>query len=406
MALSDFIADRLLLYRFFLAAFFVWWGWTVAAGDLKVKKIPNRKILAGLAAALAALLLYALETALGGAGLSADYLGWRFYGYYLFSLAVSSAVGIFLWYGEVWPAGDAKFFMASLALLPLINYQIRSFPKTLWLSILINSFVLAAVYYIFRFLAQTYRGWKSGDQDRLRKWAAIRRDLLAGLNSLRGANSGRAALAAVSLFLIFFLYKTAAFALTGRLQQLVPDINLVFFLLFIGWDKVSRFVTGIKFKSALGLLVLGYFGYGLLNFRSELLLSVQYSVWNVLKFSVVLGAGRFVLVYLLEKFSTVEVSAAEVAPGMILSPRYFNIIRRDSFFEGGFEDSFRDGITEEEAGRLKEWVAKIPHESPKIEVLTGTPFAVWLFAGCLFQLVFNGNIFTSLGRLAGLVGSL
>jgi Flp pilus assembly protein protease CpaA len=190
MALSDFIADRLLLYRFFLAAFFVWWGWTVAAGDLKVKKIPNRKILAGLAAALAALLLYALETALGGAGLSADYLGWRFYGYYLFSLAVSSAVGIFLWYGEVWPAGDAKFFMASLALLPLINYQIRSFPKTLWLSILINSFVLAAVYYIFRFLAQTYRGWKSGDQDRLRKWAAIRRDLLAGLNSLRGANSG------------------------------------------------------------------------------------------------------------------------------------------------------------------------------------------------------------------------
>lgn len=406
MALSDFIADRLLLYRFFLAGFFLWWGWTVAAGDLKVKKIPNRKILAGLAAALAALLLYALETVLGGAGLSADYLSWKFFGYYLFSLAVSSAVGIFLWYGEVWPAGDAKFFMASLALLPLINYQIRSFPKTLWLSVLINSFVLGAVYYIFRFLAQTYRGWKNGDQDRLRKWEAVRQDLLSGLDSLRRGNSGKAAVFAVSLFLIFFLYKTVSFSLRGHLQHLVPDINLVFFLLFIGWDKVSRFVTGIKFKSVLGLLVLGYFAYGLLNFRSELLLSVQYSAWNVIKFSMLLGAGRFVLVHLMEKFSTVEVSAAEVAPGMVLSQRYFNIIRRDSFFNGSFEDSFRDGITEEEAGRLKEWVAKIPHESPKIEVMTGTPFAVWIFAGCLFQLVFNGNVFTSLGRLAGLVGSL
>lgn len=402
MPLSDIIADRLLVYRACLFAFFVWWGWTVAAVDLKIKKIPNRKVLAGLAAALAALLLYLLETVLGGAGHSANYLRWNYYGYYLFSLAASSAVAIFLWYGEVWPAGDAKFFMASLALLPLINYQVRSFPKTLWLSILINSFLLAAVYYIFRFLGQTYRGWKSRDQDMLRKWEAIRQDLLAGLNSLRGGNSGKAVLFAVSLFLIFFIYKTVSFSLRGHLQHLVPDINLVFFLLFIGWDKVSRFVTGIKFKSALALLVLGYFGYGLLYFRSELLLSIQYSAWNVVKFSLILGAGRFVLVYLLEKFSTAEVSAAEVAPGMILSQRYFNIIRKDSFFKGSFDDSFRDGITEEEAGQLKEWVAKIPHESPKIEVMNGTPFAVWIFAGCLFQLIFNGNVFTSLARLAGL----
>jgi len=406
MPLTDILADRLLVYRFFLAAFFLWWGWTVAAGDLKIKKIPNRKILAGLAAAFTALLLYALETVLVGAGVSTDYLRWSFFGYYFASLAISSAVGIFLWYGEVWPAGDAKFFMASLALLPLINYQIRSFPRTLWLSVLINSFVLGAVYYIYSFLVQTYRGWKSGDQDRLRKWEGIRRDLAAGLDSLRGGNSGKAAVFGVSLFLIFFLYKTVGFALTGRLQHLVPDINLVFFLLFIGWDKLSRFIAGVKFKSLVGLLVLGYFGYGLLNFRSELLLSVQYSAWNVLKFSVILGAGRFVLVYLMEKFSTVEVSAAEVAPGMILSQRYFNIIRRDSFFKGSFEDSFRDGITDEEAAQLKEWVARIPHESPKIEVMTGTPFAVWIFAGSLFQLVFNGNVFTSLGRLAGRVAGL
>lgn len=403
MPFSNLTPDRLLFYRLSLFAFFLWWGWAIAAGDLKSRKIPNRMVLAGLSAALAGLLLYALETALGGAGYSANYLRWNFYGYYLFSLAVSSAVGVFLWYSEVWPAGDAKFFMASLALLPLIDFQIRSFPRTLWLSILINSFALGGVYYVARFLAQTYRGFRDKDQDLLRKWEGIRQDLASRLKALGGDGYGNGLRYAASLFLIFFLYQIASGALRGHLQRLLPDLNLVFFLMFIGWDKVSRFISDMKkFRLLLGLACLAYFAYGLLNFRGELLLDARYSALNVLKFSVILGAGRFVIVYLLEKFSTVEVSAAELAPGAVLSQRYAEIIRRDPFFKDSFADSFRDGISQEEADLLKQWVARIPHANPKIEVMLGTPFALWIFAGALFQLVFNGNVFTGLRRLAGL----
>ena len=402
MSLANIAADRLLLYRIFLAGFFVWWGWTIAAGDLRSKKIPNRMVLTGLAVAAAALLLYLLETLLGRAGYSADYLRWNFYGYYLFNLAVPWGVGIFLWYGEVWPAGDAKFFMASLALLPLLNFQIRGFPRTLWFSVLINSFVLGAVYYVLRFLLMSYRGYKSKNQDLQRKWAGIRAELAAKAGDLRGGGIGKSGFYAASLFFVFLLHQVASAALRGELQRLVPDLGLLFFLLFIGWDKFSRLLSGPKFRWALWLASLGYLTYGMINFRDRLLLDMKYSGLSVLKFSVILGAGRFLLVYLMEKFSTVEVPAAEVAPGMILSRRYTDIIQRDEFFSGSFADSFRDGISQEEADLLREWGSRIPKENPKIEVMAGTPFAVWIFAGALFQVVFNGNFFTWLRRLAGL----
>ncbi|KAF0127692.1 MAG: hypothetical protein FD189_238 [Elusimicrobia bacterium] len=394
--------DRLLAYRVFLTGFFVWWGWGIAANDLRSRKIPNRMVLTGLYAAFATLSLFLLETLLGDAGQSGDYLLWNFYGYYLVSLALAVGVGFFLWYGEVWPAGDAKFFIASLALLPLIDFQIRGFPRSLWLSILVNSFVIGAVYYVFRFLSRAYRGYKHRDEELLLKIEGIRRDLAAGFRSFFDGGYGKSFLYAVSLFFIFFLYQVASVSFKGHLQRLVPDLSLLFFLLFIGWEKVSGFLSGPRLRLALGLLFVSYFAYGFVNFRSELLQGARYAALNVVKFSVILAVGRFLLVSLMEKFSTVEVPVSEIAPGMVLSRRYIDIVKKDEFFKDEFADSFRDGMTPEEAELLRRWGARIPRENPKIEVMEGAPFALWIFSGCLFQLVFSGNVFTFLKRFAGL----
>ncbi len=394
--------DRLLAYRVFLAGFFVLWGWGIAASDLKSRKIPNRMVLNGLYAALAAVALFTLETWLGDVGHSRDYLNWNFYGYYMVGLALAVGVGFFLWYAEVWPAGDAKFFIASLALLPLIDFQIRGFPRSLWLSILINSFVLGSVYYILRFFAQAYRGYRQKDEELLRKVEGLRRDLSESWNSLLSGGYGKGLFYGFFLFFVFFLYQVASVSFKGHLQSLVPDLGLLFFLLFIGWEKVSGFISGPRFRLVMGLVFISYFAYGLANFRSELLLGAKYSALNVVKFSVILGVGRFMLAALMEKFSTIEVPVAAVAPGMVLSRRYLDIVRKDEFFKGEFADSFRDGITPEEAELIRRWGARIPCEAPKIEVMQGTPFAPWIFAGCLFQLLLSGNVFTFLKRVAGL----
>lgn len=402
MPLQDPGFDRLTAYRLFLAGFFVLWGWGIAAADLRSRKVPNRMVLTGLYAALAAASLFLMETLLGEAGHSGNYLLWNFYGYYMVSLALAVGVGFFLWYSEVWPAGDAKFFIAGLALLPLIDFQIRGFPRSLWLSILINSFVLGSVYYVFRFFSRTYRGYRHRDDELLLKIEAIKRDLAAGWRSFLEGGYGRGLLYGVFLFFLFFLYQVASVSFKGHLQRIVPDLGLLFFILFIGWEKVSGLLSGVRVRLVLSLLFVSYFAYGLANFREELLLGARESALNVVKFSAILGVGRLLLVSLMEKFSTVEVPVSEVAPGMVLSRRYAEIFRKDEFFKDVLEDSFRDGITPEEAELVRRWGAAIPRENPKIEVMVGTPFALWIFAGCLFQLLFHGNLFTVLKKFAGL----
>ncbi len=390
---------RLTAYRAALLLFFLWWGWKIVVNDLRFKKVPNRMIVAGLKALLLFLALYAAETALGAAGASSDYVGGGFYYAFATNLALSSAVGIFLWYAEIWPAGDAKFFMTSLALLPLMNYRIRGFPGMLWLSVLINSFLIAGAYYSFRFLAGLWRAWRERDGRTLTRWAEIKKEASGRLRGAGGGSAWKLALNVLAVLAVFFVRQLANYGLAGRLQRLVPDPELLYFAMFIGWDKLSRYFSRPGFRRFLTFFYPVYLLAGLFYFKGQLLQNIRYAALDVLRFGVILGVGRFALVYLMERFSMVEVSAAELEPGMILSSRYAQIVRRDAYFKDAFEDSFRDGISPEETELLREWVTRIPRENPKIEVMKGEAFAVWIFAGCLFQLAFDGNLFTVLRRL-------
>lgn len=398
---SDFalLLHRLTAYRAALLLFFLWWGWRIVVNDLRFKKVPNRMIVTGLKALLLFLALYAAETALGAAGASSDYVAGKFYYAFAVNLLLSSAVGLFLWYAEIWPAGDAKFFMTSLALLPLINYRVRGFPGMLWLSVLINSFLIAGAYYSFRFFSGLYRAWREGDGRTLTRWAEIKKEASGRLRSAGGGSAWKLGFNVLAVLAVFFVRQLANYGLAGRLQHLVPDPELLYFAMFIGWDKLSRYFSRPGFRRFLTFFYPAYLLAGLFYFKGQLLLNVRYAALDVLRFGVILGVGRFALVYLMERFSMVEVSAAELEPGMILSSRYAQIVRKDAYFKDAFEDSFRDGISQEETELLKEWVARIPRENAKIEIMKGEAFAVWIFAGCLFQLAFDGNLFTVLRRL-------
>ena len=68
----------------------------------------------------------------------------------------SAAAGVILWYAEVWPAGDAKFFMLVSAALPLADPYLRGFPNYLFLNLLINIFVAAAFWAVGGYLASGF----------------------------------------------------------------------------------------------------------------------------------------------------------------------------------------------------------------------------------------------------------
>lgn len=390
---------RLAAWRLCLLLFFLWWGWRIVVNDLRFKKVPNKGIASGLKAAGLFLLLYAAETALGAAGVSSDYVRWTFYPLYAVNLLLSAVMGVLLWYAEVWPAGDAKFFITCLAMLPLIDFGVRGFPKVLWLSVMLNSFMFASVFYLLKFVAGIVSAYRNRDGRLIARYEGIKKDVGARLEGVRARGARGLALGGTALFFLFFVQQTARSALQGDLQRLVPDLTMLYFLMFIGWDKVSRYLSGRWSRLAMAVVAPLYLAFGFAHFGPAMLFHLRRAAVNVIGFGFILGAGRFALVYLMDKFSMTEVSADELAPGMVLSSRYVDIIRRDPYFADSFSDSFRDGISPEETELLRNWVKRIPGGDPKIEVMEGYPFAVWIFLGCVFQLAFNGNVLTVAGEL-------
>ena len=112
---------------------------------------------------------------------------------------------------------------------------------------------------------------------------------------------------------------------------------------------------------------------------------------NVFKFSLLLFFGRFMLEFLMEKKDASFVGPGELRPGMILSAKAARTLKANTAFEGAFDDCFRDGLSEEQTALLADWLKKLPMPDPKVEVVKGRPFALWIFAGAAIALIFDKN---------------
>ena len=119
-----------LFHLLYLAVFAVW-AVTVVNIDMALKKIPNAKLVLGGRLLLLALGLELLNTYMGERGVVSSYLNWNFYLLWCAHLFWAVLAGALLWYAEIWPAGDAKFFILVAAWLPLVNPSLKNFPHFL-----------------------------------------------------------------------------------------------------------------------------------------------------------------------------------------------------------------------------------------------------------------------------------
>jgi hypothetical protein len=76
----------------------------------------------------------------------------------------------------------------------------------------------------------------------------------------------------------------------------------------------------------------------------------------------------------------------------VLSTKSAREFRANPVFDGLFDDCFKDGMTEEQAAAVRDWLKKLPVRDPRIEAVRGRPFALWIFAGAVLQLVLDRNI--------------
>ncbi len=376
-----------LVSMLFLAAFTAW-SVSVVSRDLATRKITNASIKAGFKLLLIGLAALGLYTWLGYAGRAQSFLNSDFYWLFCKHFFWSAAAGVILWYAEIWPAGDAKFFILVSAALPLADPYLKNFPNFLFLSLLINIFVAAAVWAVGSHIASGFASASPSDFFS-EAWADLKKRLaeLAG-----GKNKAAVAAALLNLGFVFLLQQVLSLEARGFISRFFSRADLLFFFLFILWDKVGEAFRSRRwtyFSSACYLL---YFFLGYFLFRERLWLIFVSAGTNLFKFGLLLFFGRFMLEFLMERKDTQYLTAEELLPGAVLSSKACRDIKANPDFAELFEDCFKDGLTEEQVAGVKDWLKKLPVRDPKVEIVRGRPFALWIFAGAALLLVFDRNI--------------
>lgn len=371
-------------------AVFSAWAVAVVNIDLATNKIPNARIVLGAKLLLLALGLHAVNTWLGGQGKVLSYLNWNFYPMWAAHAFWAVLAGLILWYSEVWPAGDAKFFMLTAAWLPLVNPFIKNFPNFLFLSLLVNIFVAAGLVAIGGFLAEGFR--RAGPADFFAEVFDGLKQRFAELAGEGGKNRWLIPVYVVNMTFLFLLQQVL-FAEAGHfLGGYLSRVELLYFVLFFLWDKLGGAFRSKKWLYAATACYLAYFFAGYFYFPDRLLELLLKSLFNVLKFSLLLFFGRFMLEFLMERKDAFFVGPAELKPGMVLSSKAARTLKSNPAFEGAFDDCFRDGLSEEQAALLTDWLKRLQVPDPKIEVVKGRPFALWIFAGAAISLIFDKNV--------------
>lgn len=372
----------------YLAVFSVW-AVTVVNIDLATNKIPNARIALGAKLMLLALGLHALNSYFGWRGESLSFLTWNYYPLWCAHVLWAVLAGLALWYSEIWPAGDAKFFMLTAAWLPLINPFLKNFPHYLFLSLLINIFVAATLVALGVFIAEGFR--KAGPADFFGELAAGFKQRFSELAGETGKNRWLIPVYVLNLTFLFLLQQVLL-AEAGHLAgRFLTRVEILYFFLFFLWDKVGGAFRSKKWLYGATACYLLYFFAGYFYFPDRLLGLLWSALQNVLKFSLLLFIGRFMLEFLMEKKDTVFVGPRDLKPGMILSTKAARTLRSNPAFEGAFDDCFRDGLSEEQTALLSEWLKKLPVHDPKVETVKGRPFALWIFVGAVISLLFDKN---------------
>ena len=379
------------LHLVYLAAF-SWWGVSVVGVDMATRKIPNARIVFGFRLLLLALGLLAVNTLLGHYGHTTSYLNWNFYPMWAAHFFWSALAGVILWYTGIWPAGDAKFFMLCAAWLPVINPYVRNFPHYLFVGLLVNTFVAAALVALGSFLASGFYQASPADF-----FAELWKDVKARFSSLsgEGARGGwRIAAYLANLTFLFLLQQVLNMETRYFLGRFLGRTDIIYFFLFFLWDKVGGAFSSKKWMYASTACYALYFFAGYFFFYDRLAAMLLAAFVNVFKFSLLLFFGRFMLEHLMEKKDTVYVGPRELEPGMILSAKAARTLKDNPLFEGAFDDHFKDGLSAEQVQLLKDWLGKLNVQDPKIETVKGRPFALWIFAGAALTLLLDRGLVT------------
>ena len=358
--------------------------------DREFGKIRNKEILLGIKVIFFLLLIHLSNTIAGYFGYNNNYLNLEFYKAYIINFVYSLVFSYILWYAEIWPAGDSKYFILNLIFLPLINFRINGFPHNLWIIVLINIFIVASVISIFNYFKENIILMNMQNVNAFNEIKKLYYEKLKKIDF----KSSEIYLTIGSILSIFTYKQTINIFIQNYIIKIFHRTDIFFFLLFFLWPKISSF-----FKTK-------YWKYIIISFYSILFLTLflipdpikyiktifKMAILNTIKFSFVLFIAKAILEDILENSNTYYVSKDEIKEGMVLHSEELQIIRQNPIFNGIFDDCFKDGLNSEQVKALKDWLARLPQENPKLRFVKTKPFGMYIFLGSILHLILNKNL--------------
>ena len=358
--------------------------------DREKGKIPNKDIILGMKIVFILLFINLLNSVLGKMGYNKSYLTFIYYKFYFINFLYSFIFSYILWYGEIWPAGDSKFFILNILFLPLINFNLNGFPHYLWISLLVNIFIVSAFVSIFIYIKQNISLLHSGDSDAFSEVKKIYFEKLKKINF----KSPRIYLSILSIFALFTYKQMVNLFIQNYIIKIFHRTDIFFFILFFLWPKISSFFKTKYWKFILIFLYLILFLTTLIKPDPlEYIKTItKIALLNSLKFSAILFIAKTIFEDILESSNTYCASKQDINEGMVLHSAELQIIKENPIFKGLFDDCFKDGLNSEQVNALKDWLSRLPQQNPKLRFVKTKPFAFYIFLGSIIQMIINKNI--------------
>lgn len=366
-----------------VAAFqaFLLFAGVVSYEDWRRRKILNLRIVQGLLACGLFLAWLLLNSALGHGrvrflGVGEYYFPWAYYPKVAAHLALSVAAGLGFWRLDVWPAGDAKFFIVTSLFLVIVEPNLPGFPFLLFLVMLINIFVPAGLFFagetLVRGAAAVPGLFSEGWRNRLKAFV----DRCAVRARDAWPHRWGYALLWVDLLLLFIGLRFAQQELM-RLPLGPLGQTAVFLGMMLAWPQLSALLS----RRAVGLAVLALAAAALAGAFAALGWRAWYAVEAgarmTFNFGLFLSGARMVLQWWIEAESLREARTEALQAGDVISEGSWEELNKES--GGKLGGRYCDGLTEEEAASLRALAARTA-------VYRTIPFAVWIFLGALLTL--------------------
>jgi hypothetical protein len=316
------------------------------------------------------------------AGLGASSV-WVYAGKVGLNVALAILLAFGLWWFGLWAAGDAKLFIALVALLPLSTYRNAYWPYFPSYVLLFNTFLGVMGVLVVELVVRLCRQAIRPRPDEAAAW----RDAIAWIRGHKW-DMVRGFFAILFFFLVIKTLRMLTRELVFESWD-ITDSTLVFFLLFVLFQPFAKLMRRWYVGWPVMVLTLSWIAW------VSIFPTDEYDFWKVIQISArVLVLIAFWMIYqlYLNVFDFRAVQVWELRPRMILSPRTLDVLKEDQdLLDHKMGPIGPDGLAPEQAETLRRWWIDRA-KGPRLWVSRTFPFAPALALGTVLTVFLGGYL--------------